>query len=98
MTAKESESKQGRIGEVSGQGVVPWVRSFPLEPAIGALHPSPPFNVDATGACLAQKHTYPLESLALRASKWQKGQKKVSEINPGDGAEILASNVFLLAI
>lgn len=63
-----------------------------------ALRPSPPFNVNATGARLAQKHTYPFETLALSASKWQKGQKKVSEINPGDGAEILASNVFLLAV
>lgn len=61
---------------------------------MGVLRPSPPFNVNATGARLPQKHTYPLESLALRASKWQKRQKKVSEINPGDGAEIFGIKCF----
>lgn len=69
------------------------MQALPLELAIAALQPSPPFNANTMGACL--RHVC---SLTLCASKWGGRNKKFSEINPGDSAEILASNVFFLAL
>lgn len=71
--------------------------AFPLELAAAALCPSPLFNANVVGAPLTQTRMYSVASLSLCASKWGKRKKEVSEINPGDSAEILASSVFLLA-
>jgi len=89
VTARESESKQGQIGEVSGRGVVSRVSAFPLEPVTASLWSSPPFNANVMGNGLTQRHAYTLESLTQCARKWA-GRKKVSKINPGNSAKILA--------
>lgn len=72
--------------------------ALPPELAADALCPSPHFNANVVGAPLTQTCMYSVASLVLCASKWGGRKEEISEINPDDSADILVSNVFLLAV